>query len=50
MQTLTEPFTIYSGGPITPLFEEFESGVELNNLRDMSARRTLWRKPGFGSA
>lgn len=47
MQTLTEPFTIYSGGPITPLFEEFESGVELNNLRDMSARRALWRKPGF---
>lgn len=47
MQTLTEPFVIYSGGPITPLFEEFASGVELNNLRDASRRRALWRVPGF---
>ncbi len=47
MQTLTEPFTIFSGGPITPLFEEFASGVELNNLRAASARKDLWRSPGF---
>lgn len=47
MQTLTDPFVIYSEGPITPLFEEFESGVELNNVRDSEDRRRLWRSAGF---
>lgn len=47
MQTLTEPFTIHSAGPITPLFEEFASGVELNNVRDRAVRTALWRSPGF---
>jgi len=46
-QTLTEPFTIYSDGPITPLFEEFDAGVQLNNCRTAAARKALWRKPGF---
>jgi N-acyl-D-aspartate/D-glutamate deacylase len=46
-QTLTEPFTIYADGPITPLFEEFESGVELNSCPDSGARRALWARPGF---
>ncbi len=46
-QTLTEPFAIYADGPITPLFEEFESGVELNSCADATARRALWAKPGF---
>ncbi len=30
-QTLTEPFTVYSDGPVTPLFEEFPAGVKLND-------------------
>ncbi|QNM94781.1 amidohydrolase family protein [Chitinimonas koreensis] len=47
MQTLTEPFTLWSDGPITPLFEEFASGVELNNARDAAQRRALWAAPGF---
>lgn len=47
LQTLTEAFTIYSAGPITPLFEEFASGVELNNARSAAERRALWQTPGF---
>ncbi len=46
-QTLTEPFTIYSDGPITPLFEEFDAGVQLNNCTTAAARKALWREPGF---
>ncbi len=46
-QTIPEPFTIYSDGPITPLFEEFESGTELNNLKSTADRQNLWNKPGF---
>ena len=37
-QTLAEPFAIYADGPITPLFEEFAAGVELNSCAD--PRRT----------
>ncbi|MDN3577046.1 amidohydrolase family protein [Chitinimonas viridis] len=47
MQTLTEPFTLYSDGPITPLFEEFPSGVQLNNTDTPEQRRALWQTPGF---
>lgn len=47
MQTLAEPFTIVSAGPLTPLFEEFPTGVELNNLREARERRALWQRPGF---
>lgn len=46
-QTLTEPFTVYSDGPITPLFEEFPAGVELNNQETRNDRRKLWRTPSF---
>ena len=46
-QTITEPFTIYSDGPITTLFEEFESGVQLNNCDTREERLALWAKPGF---
>lgn len=46
-QTLTEPFTIYSDGPITPLFEEFSCGVILNNQETTEQRKAVWRSPGF---
>ncbi|MGA9772624.1 MAG: amidohydrolase family protein [Blastocatellia bacterium] len=46
-QTLTEPFTIYSDGPITPLFEEFACGVKLNDCTTPRERHTLWQSPGF---
>jgi N-acyl-D-aspartate/D-glutamate deacylase len=46
-QTLVEPFVIYADGPITPLFEEFAAGVELNSCPDARARRALWASPGF---
>ena len=46
-QTITEPFRVYSDGPITTLFEEFSTGVELNNLETRSERLKLWREPGF---
>ena len=47
-QTLTEPFAIYADGPITPLFEEFESGVALNSAT-AGQREALWSDPGFRS-
>lgn len=46
-QTLAEPFVIYADGPLTPLFEEFEAGVELNSCVDATARRALWDDPAF---
>lgn len=46
-QTLTEPFTVYSDGPITPLFEEFPAGVALNDCETRAQRRALWASPGF---
>jgi N-acyl-D-aspartate/D-glutamate deacylase len=46
-QTLTVPFTIFSDGPLTPLFEEFDAGVRLNNCADAEARRRLWQEPGY---
>ncbi len=46
-QTLTEPFAIYADGPVTPLFEEFATGVELNSCADGAARRALWASAGF---
>lgn len=46
-QTLVEPFAIYADGPLTPLFEEFATGVELNSCSDSDARRRLWAAPGF---
>ena len=46
-QTLAEPFAIYADGPITPLFEEFAAGVELNSCGSGEARRALWASPGF---
>jgi N-acyl-D-aspartate/D-glutamate deacylase len=46
-QTLTEPFAIYGDGPITPLFEEFDSGVELNNCTTREQRQALWTDPQF---
>jgi N-acyl-D-aspartate/D-glutamate deacylase len=49
-QTLTEPFTIYSDGPLTPLFEEFPSGVRLNDAESAAERRALWDDPGFRAA
>ncbi len=49
-QTLTEPFTLYADGPLTPLFEEFECGVLLNNGPNAEARRALWRDPAFRRA
>lgn len=41
-QTLTEPFKIYADGPITPLFEEFASGVQLNSIANPGDRKKLW--------
>jgi N-acyl-D-aspartate/D-glutamate deacylase len=46
-QTLAEPFVIYADGPLTPLFEEFPTGVELNSCESAEARRALWASPGF---
>lgn len=46
-QTLTEPFEVYSDGPITPLFEEFSCGVRLNDCGCRSDRQSLWRSSGF---
>ena len=46
-QTLTEPFTIYGDGPVTPLFEEFDAGVELNNCATREERVVLWADPAF---
>ncbi|MBL8297631.1 MAG: amidohydrolase family protein [Rhodanobacteraceae bacterium] len=46
-QTLGEAFIIDADGPLTPFFEEFPSGVELNSAADADARRTLWADPGF---
>jgi N-acyl-D-aspartate/D-glutamate deacylase len=49
-QTLTEPFTIYSDGPLTPLFEEFPTGVRLNDAESAAERRALWADHGFRAA
>lgn len=46
-QTLTEPFTVYSDGPVTPMFEEFPAGVLLNNAQTGDERRQLWANPNF---
>jgi N-acyl-D-aspartate/D-glutamate deacylase len=46
-QTLTEPFTIYSDGPLTPLFEEFSSGVRLNDCDSRHERLALWQSREF---
>lgn len=46
-QTLTEPFTVYSDGPITPLFEEFKSGVKLNDCDSRVERKQLWQSKEF---
>lgn len=46
-QTLTEPFVVFSDGPITPLFEEFLCGVRLNDCGCRSDRQSLWRSAGF---
>jgi N-acyl-D-aspartate/D-glutamate deacylase len=46
-QTLTEPFTIYANGPVTPLFEEFPTGVQLNSAKSRADRQALWNTPKF---
>ncbi len=46
-QTLTEPFTVYSDGAITPLFEEFPSGVKLNDCDSREERQRLWQSSEF---
>lgn len=46
-QTLTEPFTVYSDGAVTPLFEEFPCGVRLNDCQTKEERLKLWQSPGF---
>jgi N-acyl-D-aspartate/D-glutamate deacylase len=46
-QTLTEPFTVYSDGPVTPLFEEFPTGVRLNDCDSREERLRLWRDAAF---
>ena len=46
-QTLPEPFTVYSDGPVTPMFEEFPSGVLLNDADSAHQRRALWTLPAF---
>ena len=48
-QTLTEPFTVYSDGPVTPLFEEFPAGVGLNDCLSREERRSCGRTPAFES-
>src|SRR5260221_2490959 len=44
---LPEPFTVYSDGPVTPLFEEFPAGVKLNDCETAEERRALWRDRDF---
>ncbi|BAY10826.1 N-acyl-D-amino-acid deacylase family protein [Calothrix sp. NIES-2098] len=46
-QTLTEPFTIYSDGPVTPLFEEFSTGAQLNGCKSRQERQQLWQSEAF---
>ncbi|MDZ8049871.1 MAG: N-acyl-D-amino-acid deacylase family protein [Aulosira sp. ZfuVER01] len=46
-QTLTEPFTIYSDGPVTPLFEEFSTGAQLNGCNSRQERQQLWQSEAF---
>lgn len=46
-QTLTEPFTIYSDGPVTPLFEEFSTGAQLNSCESRQERQHLWQSKAF---
>ncbi|RCJ32477.1 N-acyl-D-aspartate/D-glutamate deacylase [Nostoc minutum NIES-26] len=46
-QTLTEPFTIYSDGPVTPLFEEFSTGAQLNGCESRQERQQLWKSEVF---
>ncbi|MCT7963337.1 amidohydrolase family protein [Laspinema sp. D1] len=46
-QTLTEPFTIYSDGPVTPLFEEFATGAQLNSCDSREERQALWASETF---
>lgn len=46
-QTLTEPFTLYADGPLTPLFEEFSAGVLLNTCQTTAERQELWRDDKF---
>ncbi|MCT7983725.1 amidohydrolase family protein [Laspinema sp. A4] len=46
-QTLTEPFTIYSDGPVTPLFEEFSTGAQLNSCDSRQERQELWASETF---
>ncbi|BAY21206.1 hypothetical protein NIES2100_09560 [Calothrix sp. NIES-2100] len=46
-QTLTEPFTIYSDGSVTPLFEEFATGAQLNGCKSRQERQNLWKSPSF---
>jgi N-acyl-D-aspartate/D-glutamate deacylase len=46
-QTLTEPFTIYSNGSVTPLFEEFSTGVMLNSCKSRQERQELWKSEDF---
>lgn len=46
-QTLTEPFTIYSDGPVTPLFEEFPTGAQLGNCQSREERQQLWECETF---
>jgi N-acyl-D-aspartate/D-glutamate deacylase len=46
-QTIAEPFTIYGDGPLTPLFEEIASGVQLNSCDSRSEREQLWQSNGF---
>jgi N-acyl-D-aspartate/D-glutamate deacylase len=46
-QTLTEPFTIYSDGPLTPLFEEFQTGAQLNGCDSRQERQQLWQSETF---
>jgi N-acyl-D-aspartate/D-glutamate deacylase len=46
-QTLTEPFTIFSDGPVTPLFEEFPTGAKLNGCQSKSERLELWKSASF---
>jgi N-acyl-D-aspartate/D-glutamate deacylase len=46
-QTLTEPFTIYSDGPVTPLFEEFSTGAQLNGCKSRQERQQLWKSNSF---
>lgn len=46
-QTLTEPFTIYSDGSVTPLFEEFPTGAQLNSCQSKEERQQLWNSETF---